>query len=131
MLKLQKILLNDEFNSLPDKDLFAKEVKDLNLYDDTHLENDKKIEYLKRLEDSASSDKKIVNTESSFSENKSNFILANSDGFCKGYKSSSFHSIKCELLQKMKKVWSEIMNILCKCHLNDIKGCRRFRKNCR
>ena len=27
----------DEFNSLPDKDLLAKEVKDLNLYDDTHI----------------------------------------------------------------------------------------------
>ena len=32
----------DEFNSLPDKDLLAKEVKDLDLYDDTHLENDHK-----------------------------------------------------------------------------------------
>ena len=27
----------DEFNSLPDKDLLAKEVKDLELYDDTHI----------------------------------------------------------------------------------------------
>ena len=32
----------DEFNSLPDKDLLAKEVKDLSLYDDTHIENDQK-----------------------------------------------------------------------------------------
>ena len=48
----------DEFNSLPDKDLLAKEVKDLNLYDDTHIENDGKIKYLTRLEASASSDKK-------------------------------------------------------------------------
>ena len=50
----------DEFNSLPDKDLLANEVKELNLYDDTHIENDDKIKYLSRLENSASSDKKIV-----------------------------------------------------------------------
>jgi Predicted Zn-dependent proteases and their inactivated homologs len=75
----------DEFNSLPDKNLLAKEVKDLDLYDDTHIENDNKIEYLKRLEVSVSADKKIVNTESSFVEDKSNFILANSDGFCKRF----------------------------------------------
>ena len=80
----------DEFNSLPDKDLLAQEVKDFNLYDDTHLENDSKAEYLTRLEAAASNDKKIVNTESSFVENKSNFILANCDGFCKGLKSSSY-----------------------------------------
>ena len=80
----------DEFNSLPDKNLLAKEVRDLKLYDDTHIENDNKVEYLTRLEASASMDKKIVNTESSFVEDKSNFILANSDGFCKGYKTSSF-----------------------------------------
>ena len=35
-------------------------------------------------------DKKIVNTESSFTQNKSNFVLANSEGFCDGYKTSSF-----------------------------------------
>ena len=80
----------DEFNSLPDKDLLAKEVKELDLYDDTHLENDKKAEYLSSSEASASQNKKIVNTESSFVEDKSNFILANSDGFCKGFKTSSF-----------------------------------------
>ena len=80
----------DEFNSLPDKNLLAKTIKDLNLFDDTHVENDQKINYLKKLEASASDDKRIINTESSFSENKSNFILANSDGFCNGYKTSSF-----------------------------------------
>ena len=37
----------DEFNALPDKDLLAKEVKELNLYDDTHIENDDMIKYLK------------------------------------------------------------------------------------
>ena len=80
----------DEFNSLPDRDLLAKKVKDLDLYDDTHIKNEQKINYLKKLEDAASHDKKIVNTESSFTQNKSNFILGNSGGFCAGYKRSSF-----------------------------------------
>src|SRR6056300_1700383 len=85
-----KITPEDEFNSLPDQDLLAKNIEDLNLYDQAHIENDKKIDYLKELEETASTDKKIINTESGFTENKSNFILANSDGFCNGYKSSSF-----------------------------------------
>ena len=80
----------DEFNSLPERDLLAKEVKDLDLYDDNHIENNQKIDYLKKLETAASNDKKIINTESSFTQNKSNFTLANSDGFCDGYKTSSF-----------------------------------------
>ena len=50
----------DEFNSLPDKDLLAKEVKDLSLYDDTHIENDQKIDYLKNLEAAAANDDKII-----------------------------------------------------------------------
>ena len=74
----------DEFNSLPDRDLLAKKVKDLDLYDNSHIANDQKIDYLKKLEAAASSDKKIVNTESSFTQNKSNFVLANSEGFCNG-----------------------------------------------
>ena len=110
----------DEFNSLPDKDLFAKEAEDLNLYDDTHLENNKKIDYLKRLEESASNDKKIVNTESSFSENKSNFILANSEGFCKGYKSSSF-TASSVIVAKDTKSMERDYEYTNKCHLNDIK----------
>ena len=60
----------DEFNSLPDKDLLAKEVNDLDLFDDTHIKNENKIEYLTRLEASASNIKKIVNTESSFTQDK-------------------------------------------------------------
>ena len=50
----------DEFNSLPDKNLLANELQDLELYDDTHIENDQKIDYLKKLEVAASNDKKIV-----------------------------------------------------------------------
>ena len=111
----------DEFNSLPDKELLANEVKDLNLYDETHFENDKKIEYLKKLEESASISDKIINTESSFSENKSNFILANTHGFCKGYKSSSF-TASSVTVAKDEKSMERDYEYSSRCHLKDIKN---------
>ncbi|MBD1156933.1 TldD/PmbA family protein [Pelagibacterales bacterium SAG-MED20] len=98
-IETTKITPEDEFNSLPDKDLLAKKINDLNLYDDDHIENNEKIEYLKEIEDAAFENKEIINTESGFSENKSNFILANSDGFLNGYKSSSF-SASCVAVAK-------------------------------
>ena len=114
-----KITPEDEFNSLPDKDLLAGEIKNLNLYDESHLENDKKIDYLRELEEAASIDKKIVNTESGFTENKSNFILANSDGFCNGYRSSSF-SASCVTVAKDENSMERDYEFTSKCHLNDI-----------
>ena len=114
-----KITPEDEFNSLPDKDLLAGEIKNLNLYDESHLENDKKIDYLRELEEVASIDKKIVNTESGFTENKSNFILANSDGFCNGYRSSSF-SASCVTVAKDENSMERDYEFTSKCHLNDI-----------
>ena len=117
----------DEFNSLPDKNLLAKKVKDLNLYDDTHIENDNKIEYLKRLEVAASADKKIVNTESSFVEDKSNFILANSDGFCKGFKTSSF-IVSSVAVAKDDNSMERDYDYTLKCHLKDIKDAEELGK---
>ena len=114
-----KITPEDEFNSLPDKDLLAGEIKNLNLYDESHLENDKKIDYLRELEEAASINKKIVNTESGFTENKSNFILANSDGFCNGYRSSSF-SASCVTVAKDENSMERDYEFTSKCHLNDI-----------
>ena len=111
----------DEFNALPDKDLLAKEVKELNLYDDSHIENEEKIKYLSRLETSASSNKKIVNTESSFIEDKSNFILANSDGFCKGFKTSSF-VVSSVAVAKDDKSMERDYEYNINCHLDDIKS---------
>ena len=111
----------DELNSLPDKDLLAQEVKELNLYDDTHIENNDKIEYLSRLETSTSSDKRIVNTESSFTEDKSNFILANSDGFCKGFKTSSFVASSVAVAKDDQSMERDYEYTL-KCHLDDIKS---------
>ena len=117
----------DEFNSLPDKNLLAKKVKDLNLYDDTHIENDNKIEHLKRLEVAASADKKIVNTESSFVEDKSNFILANSDGFCKGFKTSSF-IVSSVAVAKDDNSMERDYDYTLKCHLKDIKEAEELGK---
>ena len=117
----------DEFNALPDKDLLAQEVKDFNLYDDTHIENNKKIEYLSRLEISASNDKKIVNTESSFTEDKSNFILANSDGFCKGFKTSSFIASSVAVAKDDKSMERDY-EYTHKCHLDDIKSAEELGK---
>ena len=111
----------DEFNSLPDKDLLANEIKDLDLYDNTHIENDKKIEYLNKLEESASSDKRIVNTESGFSEDKSSFVLANSIGFCKGYKSSSFTATSVTVAKDDESMERDY-EYSSKCHLQDIKN---------
>ena len=101
--------------------MLAKETKDLNLFDNNHLENEKKIEYLKQLEESSSNYEKIINTESSFSEDKSNFILANSIGFCEGYKSSSF-SASCVTVAKDDKSMERDYEYTSRCHLKDIKA---------
>ena len=115
-----KITPEDEFNSLPDKNLLAQSLKNLNINDDTHIENDKKIDYLKELESVASEDKKIVNTESSFTEKKSNFILANSDGFCSGYKTSSF-TASCVAVAKDEISMERDYEYSSKRYLDDIK----------
>src|SRR6056300_163012 len=125
-----KITPEDEFNSLPDKNLLAKNIKDLNLYDQAHIENDKKIDYLKELEETASTDKKIINTESGFTENKSNFILANSDGFCKGYKTSSF-TASCVAVAKDDKSMERDYDYTSKCFLSDIKSSSHLAKETR
>ena len=117
----------DKFNALPDKDLLAQKVKELNLYDDTHIGNDDKIKFLSTLESSASSDKKIVNTESSFTEDKSNFILANSDGFCKGFKTSSFVASSVAVAKDDYSMERDYEYTL-KCHLNDIKSAEELGK---
>tara|TARA_B000000565_G_scaffold247183_1_gene216407 strand:- start:688 stop:2004 length:1317 start_codon:yes stop_codon:yes gene_type:complete len=117
----------DEFNSLPDRDLLAKEVKDLNLYDDTNLKNDHKIDYLKKLEASAAFNKKIINTESSFTQNKSNFILANSEDFCDGYKTSSF-TASSVTVAKDENSMERDYEYSSKCHLEDLEDAEKLGK---
>ena len=111
----------DEFNSLPDKNLLAKNFKDLNLYDQTHYSNDKKIEYLDAVEDEAFKEKNIINTETDFTESKSNFILANSDGFMKGYKTSNF-SASCVAVSTLNGSMERDYEFTNKRHLSDISN---------
>ena len=95
-----KVTPIDEYNSLPDKELHFKGEKNLDLYDKTHLTNEEKINFIKEAEETAFSHDKIVNTNGSgFSESKSNFILANSNGFIDGYKTSNFTAY-CEVVSK-------------------------------
>ena len=44
-IETTKITPEDEFNGLPDKNLLANKIKDLDLYDQSHIENDKKIDF--------------------------------------------------------------------------------------
>jgi len=110
----------DEFNSLPDKDLLATNIVDLNLYDEDHISNEEKIEYLKEVEETAFEKKEITNTETSFSEKKSNFILASSDGFLNGYKSSSFSASCVAVAKDTNNNMERDYEFTSTCHLNDI-----------
>ena len=73
----------------------------------------------KKLEAAASNDKKIVNTESSFTQNKSNFVLANSEGFCDGYKTSSF-TASSVTVAKDEKSMERDYEYSSKCFLKDL-----------
>jgi PmbA protein len=105
---------------VPDKELLAREINDLNLYDDNHIENEKKIDYLKEVENSAFESKEIINTETGFSENKSNFILANSYGFLNGYKSSSFSASCVAVAKDTNNNMERDYEFTSKCHLDDM-----------
>ena len=95
-----KVTPEDEYNSLPDKELYFEGDKNLELYDNTHIENNKKVSFIKEAEETAFINDKIVNTNGSgFSEIKSNFVLANSNGFSDGYKTSQFTAY-CEVVAK-------------------------------
>ena len=95
-----KITPEDELNSLGDKELYFKGDKNLELYDETILENQQKIDYINEAEEEAFSKKDIVNTNGSgFGQNKSNFVLANTNGFSDGYKTSQFTAY-CEVVSK-------------------------------
>ena len=97
-IECTKISPEDEYAGLPDKNELENKVQDLNLYEEKNLSNDFKKNYLKEMENEMFSFPEIKNSNgSSFSENKSNFIFANSIGFCEGYYTSSY-SVFCEAL---------------------------------
>jgi len=119
-IETTKITPEDEFNSLPDKDLLATKIIDLNLYDDDHISNEEKIEYLKEVEEAAFEKKEIINTETSFSESKSNFILASSDGFLNGHKSSSFSASCVTVAKNANNKMERDYEFTSTCHLHDM-----------
>ena len=119
-IETTKITPEDEFNSLPDQDLLAKKINDLNLYDNEHIENNEKIEYLKEAEEEALKKKEIINTETGFTESKSNFILASSDGFLNGYKSSSFTASCVAIAKDSNDNMERDYEFTNTCHLQDI-----------
>ncbi len=93
-----KVSPDDKYVGLPDKNMMQDKFEDLELYDEKKLSNSFKNEFLKTVEEEMFKTKKIKNSNgSSFSESKSNFIYANSNGFCNGYKTSSY-SVFCEAL---------------------------------
>ena len=96
-----KVSPDDKYVGLGDEDIFENIILDLDLYDEKHLTSNFKKEFLEEVENAVFSVPQIKNSNgSSFSENKSNFIFANSKGFCNGYKSSSF-SVFCEALAEL------------------------------
>jgi PmbA protein len=119
-IETTKITPEDEFNSLPDQELLATKIHDLNLYDDDHIENEEKIEYLKEVEEAAFEKKEIINTETSFSESKSNFILASSDGFLNGHKSSSFSASCVTVAKNTNNNMERDYEFTSTCHLQDM-----------
>ena len=84
------------------------------------LENDEKIEYLKEVEEAAFEKKEIINTETGFSESKSNFILASSDGFLNGYKSSSFSASCVAVAKNANNKMERDYEFTSTCHLHDM-----------
>jgi len=115
-----KVTPEDEYNSLPDQELHFKGEKNLELYDITHLSNDEKINFIKEAEEVAFSHDKIVNTNGSgFSETKSNFILANSNGFSDGYKTSQFTAY-CEVVSKSNGSMERDYEYSSKRHFKDL-----------
>jgi PmbA protein len=119
-IETTKITPEDEFNSLPDQDLLAKKINDLNLYDDDHIDNNEKIEYLKEVEEAALEKKEITNTETGFTEFKSNFMLASSDGFLNGYKSSSFSASCVAVAKDSNDNMERDYEFTSTCHLHDM-----------
>lgn len=89
---LAEAVAEDPVSGLPDRDLMAKEVPDLDLYDPTQLDTEKQIELAQRAEEAAmKADSRITNSEGAdFNSARGRVVLANSHGFFGEYRSSSF-----------------------------------------
>ncbi len=93
----------DEFSGLPDKDLLAEDIEDLDLFHPLELEISDALELARRCEAAAfEEDSRVENSDgASFSTNRQQFVLANSLGFSAGYPSSQ-HSLSCAVIAGRK-----------------------------
>merc|ERR1712086_257245 len=72
------------------------------------------------VEEAAFQKKEIINTETSFSESKSNFILASSDGFLNGYRSSSYSASCVAVAKNTDNKMERDYEFTSTCHLQDM-----------
>lgn len=98
-LTIAKYTSADPFAGLADAALMAKDIRDLDLYHPWTLDADGAIAIAKRCEDAGFAvDERIDNSEgASVSAGESEFVYANSHGFCAGYKGSA-HYIGCAMV---------------------------------
>ncbi len=98
-LNIARYTAEDECAGLPDAELLAGELADLDLYHPWTLAVEQAIALAQECEQAAyRADKRIVNSEgASVSVHESNFVHANSLGFVGGYPSSR-HSMSCSVI---------------------------------
>jgi PmbA protein len=89
---LAAAVAEDAQSGLPDPDMMAASLPELDLYDPTELTTDRQIELARRAEAAAlAADPRITNSEGSdFNSSSGRLLLANSHGFAGSYRSSSF-----------------------------------------
>ena len=90
---------DDPYAGLPDKNLMAKDIEDLDLYHPWEISAEEAIEIAKESEDVArAEDKRIINSEGgSVSSHAGIRIYGNSHGFINGYNTSR-HSVSCTVI---------------------------------
>ena len=98
-LTIAKYTSPDPFAGLADASLMAKDIPDLDLYHPWAIDANAAIAIAKRCEDAGFAvDERIDNSEgASVSASESEFVYANSHGFCSGYKGSA-HYIGCAMV---------------------------------
>src|SRR5213594_4381862 len=89
---LAKAVVEDDQSGLPDGNLMAKDLPDLDLYDPTRLETEAQIELARRAEAAAlAADPRVTNSEGAeFDSSSGRILLGNSHGFLGDYRSSTF-----------------------------------------
>ncbi|WP_434776911.1 metalloprotease PmbA [Neisseria sp. Ec49-e6-T10] len=98
-LNIAQFTQEDEFASLADPNLMAKNINDLSLFHPWHLSVEDAIEIAKSCESSAlKTDSRITNSEgASVSTASRQFVYANSNGFMNGFPTTR-HSIACSVI---------------------------------